>query len=180
MTLLLLLVVFLGSVFLTAVSNMLTEDISQWITSAARWNVRWYAAKWPAAQKEQIEEQGLADLNDTRGIVHIVRFVVGLWLRIGQIPVETLPGADTSEQSEMPPLSAHLTEHIRVSDSVTIALTGVSATGEVGSVTAMPFSNHDASNQVVRRMRWDAWQRRSTGFVSAPPAVLLQPPNTSK
>jgi hypothetical protein len=179
-----LLLFFFGTIVFNVVVTLLSEDMSEWVTAAAKWFVRRYAAKWPAAHGERITGECLADLADTRGILHTLKFIVGLGLRVREVPLET---AST--------LHVNVSERIRLSDceapgggDVTVALTGVSATGRIGSLlpstsvppiistTDVPFvSSYDGANDVVLR-HWEA-QRRATYRIAAnsnptSPAVL--------
>lgn len=184
-----LLLLFIGTILFNIAVNLLSEDMSEWVTSAAEWCVRRYAARWPAKHAERMTEQCLADLADSRGILHTLKFVVGLWCGVGKLPVETASSLDASQP---PPSTLHvnLGERIRLSDSespvggnVTVALTGVSATtglgsllphtsppeaiSTTGSLRDVPFvSSYDASNDVVR-MLWDA-RRRQIAVNSTP------------
>jgi hypothetical protein len=106
------------------------------VTSAAKWSVKRYAAKWPTGQAERMAEECLADLDDTRGVLHILMFVVGLWWRVGKVPAETastsqtiddvpstnksiiieVPAATLTVQAPPPTLHVNVGEQIRVSD----------------------------------------------------------------
>jgi hypothetical protein len=93
--LLLAVVVFIGIALLTAMKNLLSDDIEQWMTSAAKWAVRHYVTKWHASRAERLDEQILADLADAHGVLHILKFAAGLWW--GEPPGEPAPAENETD-----------------------------------------------------------------------------------
>lgn len=150
--------------------SIMAAEIYMWLPALANWLVRYRAAKLERSLSERMVEEWTGELAFIAGHVGKIIFAVGLF--VGTDRMESEPRSDVASGG----------------GDVTVAITGVSATGAVGTLTPIIdalddlswMSNHDTANNVVQmghRTRNAQWMRavqatmlNNTFLGSTPPA----------
>ena len=126
------------------VGSFVLTEIHVCLPAFARWVVRRHVATLPSGLRERMAEEWLAEVEACPSHVQKVIFALGLLTGTGD-----LVRAHGEQQAR-----ASTRDKTGVTGDVTVTLTGVSATGHVGNLTAVAPGDHglpeEAPNAVIR------------------------------